>query len=138
MSQDEAYAAAMAQPLMALHLLIVASEAWFVFIFGLLAWTGLSGHCQDILTRSKTNGKLDKDPAYGATDLWILFQVTVVLISAVFVSCGVCALCGMIAHARSQGGGGGGGGGGAAAGEEESFIEQNPTNSGGPSDEPVA
>merc|ERR1712216_211113 len=89
MSQDAAYARAMQKPLLVLHLFIVSSEAWFVFIYGLLAWRGISDKCKAVLT--KKNG-----------DLWVLFQITVVLwsISAVFMTCAVCILGGAVLAAR--------------------------------------
>ena len=119
MQQDPEYARTMRMPMTVLHLLILCGEALFVCIFGLLTWMGVDTKCRE------------KEVP---TDLWVLFQITVVLwtISAACTACGACAVCCMLCGILPEPEGGLGaqqqGGHQAQPGEREDdpFVEQNP------------
>jgi len=118
MQQDPEYARTMQKPVMILHLLIICGEALFVCIFGLITWSGIDETCRE---KEVPN------------DLWILFQITVVLwtVSATCTACGACVvtcmLCGMVPEPE---------GGlpaprpahGVEPGEQDPFVEQNPSH----------
>jgi len=117
MSQDRVYAEKMSMPLTILHCAILASEAFFIAVYGHLAWSGITPECQALLP----------------TDLWVLFQITVVLwtISAVATSCMVCILAliivGVVPNVVTNQAGAAGAAGGAPDAEREPFVEQNPS-----------
>jgi len=116
MAQDPEYARTMRIPLQMLHVTLLSGEAFFISIFGNLAWKGISAAC------------LEQVPS----DLWVIFQIVVVLwtISCVACTCTWCVLLAMLAGVIDEPGQAPAEPNYENNPENEPFVEQNPSASG--------